>query len=465
VADVRFTLDVLRTGRGDTAEIERRRRLRLASIIRHARERSPFYRNHYRGLPSGEPSLADLPPVSKPELMADFDAWVTDPAVTRAGVEAFVADPARIGESFLGRYFVCSTSGTTGHPGLFVHDQTSVAVFRALTARADLSWLAARDWMALAGRGFRWAGVVGTGSHFGGAGWVEFQRNRNSALQRAYRVFSAQDPLDDLVEALAGFDPAILTGYPSSMALIAEAQAEGKCRLRPVLVAAAGESITAPETDRLSAAFGVPCHEIYGASEFLQLAFDCPEAWLHVNADWVILEPVDDRYRPTPIGEPSHTVLVTNLANRVQPIIRYDLGDSVIARPGPCPCASSLPAIRVTGRRDDVLAFIAGDGEAVRLPPLAIGSVVEGTASVHRSQLVQIDRSTIRVRLEARPGEDPERMWAGVLADLDRYLVAQGVTGVSLIRAEEPPRTDEKSGKFRQVIGAGLDRIEAVSAR
>jgi phenylacetate-CoA ligase len=158
-------------------------------------------------------------------------------------------------------------------------------------------------------------------------------------------------------------------------------------------------------------------------------------------------------------------VLVTNLANRVQPIIRYDLGDSVIARPGPCPCASSLPAIRVTGRRDDVLAFIAGDGEAVRLPPLAIGSVVEGTASVHRSQLVQIDRSTIRVRLEARPGEDPERMWAGVLADLDRYLVAQGVTGVSLIRAEEPPRTDEKSGKFRQVIGAGLDRIEAVSAR
>lgn len=56
-------------------------------------------------------------------------------------------------------------------------------------------------------------------------------------------------------------------------------------------------------------------------------------------------------------------------------------------------------------------------------------------------------------------------MWAGVLADLDRYLAAQGVTGVSLVRAVEPPRPDEKSGKFRQVIGARLDRTETVSAR
>ena len=89
----------------------------------------------------------------------------------------------------------------------------------------------------------------------------------------------------------------------------------------------------------------------------MSIAYACTEGWLHVNADWVLLEPVDAEHRPMPPGEPSHTVLLTNLANRVQPIIRYDLGDSVIAKPEPCACGSPLPAIRVEGRHDDVVSL------------------------------------------------------------------------------------------------------------
>ena len=54
------------------------------------------------------------------------------------------------------------------------------------------------------------------------------------------------------------------------------------------------------------------------------MAYDCGQGWLHVNSDWVILEPVEADYSPTPPGQASHTVLLTNLANRIQPIIRYD---------------------------------------------------------------------------------------------------------------------------------------------
>ena len=43
--------------------------------------------------------------------------------------------------------------------------------------------------------------------------------------------------------------------------------------------------------------------------------------------------------------QPSHTVLITNLANWVQPIIRYNLGDSITAISGPCSCGS------ITGHR------------------------------------------------------------------------------------------------------------------
>lgn len=56
-----------------------------------------------------------------------------------------------------------------------------------------------------------------------------------------------------------------------------------------------------------------------------------------------MLEPVDADYRPTPVGERSHTVLISNLANRVQPVLRYDLGDSVLQRSDPCPAATRCP--------------------------------------------------------------------------------------------------------------------------
>lgn len=74
---------------------------------------------------------------------------------------------------------------------------------------------------------------------------------------------------------------------------------------------------------------------------------------LHLNADWVILEPVDAALRPVPPGNPSHSTLLTNLANRVQPIIRYDLGDSVTMLPAPPSChrTNSGPKIRQTATR------------------------------------------------------------------------------------------------------------------
>ena len=91
-------------------------------LVEHARRASRFYADHYRAVPSGPIRLEELdrlPAVTKPELMARFDDWVTDPAVTRAGVEEFVANLDNLGRDFLGRYVVFTTSGSTGVPALW----------------------------------------------------------------------------------------------------------------------------------------------------------------------------------------------------------------------------------------------------------------------------------------------------------------------------------------------------------
>lgn len=443
-------IDLVRAKRGGVPALARRRDARLAALVAHARTSSPFYRELYRGLPAEDIPLRDLPPVTKSQLMARFDDWVTDPAITRADLEGFVADPSLVGTRYRGRYFACTSSGTTGHPGLFVHDQAAVACYRAQGVRIVGTALDARRLLAMLRRGIRAAAVLGTGGHFAGAVWLESERRRSRGRRRAYRMFSVQQPLETLVQALNAFDPALLVAYPSALELLAEEQDAGRLHIRPVIVESSGESVG--DRERLAAALGGAVHNVYAASEFTPIALDCPRGWLHVNSDWVILEPVEEDYGPTPPGEPSHTVLLTNLANRVQPLIRYDLGDSVVAKPGPCECGNPLPAIRVAGRHDDVLHLDNGRGGTVSVLPLAITAPIDDAPGVHRCQLVQSGPAALRVRLQLEPGAAADAVWQDVAAKLSGFLAAQGLANVELVRAEEAPDQTGASGKFHQVI-------------
>ena len=119
----RAGLDLLRAQRQGAPGLARRQETRLAALVGYARARSRYYGRLYRGLPADRVVLGDLPPVAKPELMGSFGDWVTSPSVTRAGVEAFIADPARVGALYLRQYIVCTTSGVTGLPGVFLHDR------------------------------------------------------------------------------------------------------------------------------------------------------------------------------------------------------------------------------------------------------------------------------------------------------------------------------------------------------
>src|SRR5512143_714244 len=134
--------DLWRAQREGPAGIATRQARRLAALVAYARGHSALYQRLYADVPMHGWSLPDLPPTTKPELMAAFDDWVTDPAITRAGLEAFTADPGRVGAPYRDGLFVCTTSGTTGFPGLFVHDRRAIAVYRAMTVvRLDLGWL------------------------------------------------------------------------------------------------------------------------------------------------------------------------------------------------------------------------------------------------------------------------------------------------------------------------------------
>ena len=426
---------------------------RFAEIVRFARERSPFYAEHCRALPQAGFPPRDVPPVSRGELMKRFDDWVADPDVTLDTAGDFVSDPARVGRLYLGRYAVWTSSGTTGEPGLFVHDGQALAVYDALEMlRIGRGLLAPGFLGGLLFGGGRYAMVAATGGHFAGVASVERMRLAAPALADRLRVFSILEPLARVVEALNAYQPSFVATYPSAAAMLAAERRAGRLRIAPAAIWLGGETLSPACRAEVRAAFQCRVLEEYGASECMSIACECKRGRLHLNSDWIMIEAVDRDYRPVAPGESSYTALLTNLVNRVQPIIRIDIGDGIAFDPEPCECGAPFPALRVEGRCDDVLALTDANGRRVELLPLALTTVVEEHAGTHQFQIVQAAPDALSVRLETPRGTSSAPLSRKVERALRAYLDAQGLPAVQ-VRFEPGPLTrDARSGKFRRVL-------------
>ena len=439
--------DARKATRGGLAEIERRQRDRFAAMVAFARARSPFYRELYAAAPHDVRAPLLLPPTSKSSLMARFDDWATDREITLERAKQFTEDPALVGVPFLGRYTLVTTSGTTGTRGIFVHDEDSLRVVNAMMARTLSAWLGAGDLLRLFARGGRMSLVMATDGHFASAVAAAKLSRRGG---RRFQVLSAATPIPELVARLNAFQPTLLAPYASVAALLATEAEAGRLDISPVLLALSAEGLPASEYDRISRAFGARVGNSYASSEVPFLSFGCRDGWLHVNADWVLLEPVDRDLQPVRSGEASATVLVSNLANRVQPVLRYDLGDSVTLRPDPCPCGSPLPAIRVRGRAADVLVFRTMGGQNVEIPPLAFTLLLENLPGLDQFQIIQTAPAEIAVRLRISEGAGQDV--AQVARAKLRELFASRSLGHVVVETDLRPPEQGAGGKYRRVI-------------
>jgi phenylacetate-CoA ligase len=444
-------LDARRTRKQGYAALESRQRVRFAELVTFARAYSPYYRTLYQNLPEQIVDPRLLPVTSKQALMPHFDAWVTDRRVTHEQVRAFVDTPGSIGKRFLDAYTVTTTSGTTGSRGMFLLDNRSLLVASALTVRMLSSWLRFGDIVKILAGGARIAMVIATGGHFASSVAAQRLQMGSRWRRKIIEVFPVHTPMPELVARLNQFRPVMLAPYASMAALLADEQEADRLHISPALVVLAAEGLADAEYARIGKAFNTEIRNSYAATECPFLSYSCAQGWLHVNNDWVVVEPVDADYQPTPPGQQSHTVLISNLANRVQPILRYDLGDSVLQRPDPCPCGNPLPAIRVQGRTADTLTFPSTEGHQVRLTSLMFATLMDRIPGVERFQIVQVAPLRVRLRLLYAGHADPGDVGYAVHNAFKQLLDRHGLGHVTIERADEPPE-HSFGGKYRVVI-------------
>lgn len=443
--------DVSCASAGPLQGIAQRQKARLTALLEAGVRGSRLVRAQLHGRSAADVRLADLPVMHKRHLMAHFDDWVCDSALHLSELRAFTADPEQIARPYLGRYAVWESSGTSGEPAVFVQDAHAMAIYDALESLRHDATPPLQAWLNPLQLVQRTAFVGATSGHFASVVSIQRLRQLNPWLADTLQCFSIDQCLDSLVEELNRFAPSVIATYPTAANMLAGEASRGALQVGLREVWTGGETLGPAVRKRIEDGFDCRVRNSYGASEFLTMGWECGHGNMHANADWVILEPVDDRHRPVPAGEPSCSTLLTNLANHVQPLIRYDLGDQITVAPHPCECGSPLPVIEVQGRNDDALVMAGPGGMAVTLLPLALSTVMEDEAGVFDFQLHQRDGHTLSLRLGPCDG-DADATVARCRSALKGFAARQGVQRLRLVHERGVPFARGRSGKLQRIV-------------
>jgi putative adenylate-forming enzyme len=344
---------------------------RFETLRRYALARSPFYRRFHRGLESAP--LARLPVLTKDQLMRSFDEVVTTPRIRLDRVRDFAATMS-VTDLFDGRYHVVATSGTTGDRGFFVFTKDEWRTLAMAGIARGIGWSGSNP--RASGRGVVMASTIPW--HMTARGGAELRR---VGLDAGRMSLDAGDPVDALVEKLNAYQPTSMMVYPSVMQILASQQLAGRLQIAPRHVQCTSEVLTADAREAIEQAFGVVPANLYAASECGCLAASCERSdGLHISEDLLIVESVDEDGRPVPAGEMGAKTLVTVLANRTLPLIRYELSDRITLEPAACACGRPYARIRdVGGRQGDVLRRPGRDGGEIAIAPAQITACLRGS--------------------------------------------------------------------------------------
>ncbi|MBI2382177.1 MAG: phenylacetate--CoA ligase family protein [Gammaproteobacteria bacterium] len=404
-------------------ELEALRLAKLRAFLADIDAHVPYYRELFARLdfrPESVSSLADLarlPLLTKPLI--------------REHTEALKAEDA----GPLKRY---NTGGSSGEPLIFY------------MGKDRISHDVASKWRAT-----RWWGVDigdpelvvwGSPVELGAQDRLRLARDRllRSELVPAFDLGPAK--LDGYVATIRAFRPAMLFGYPSALSRIAEHARLSGQRLDDLgikVVFVTSERLYDEQRALIAQAYGAPVANGYGGRDAGFIAHECPRGGMHLSAEDILVEIVDGEGRPLPPGT-SGEVVVTHLATRDFPFVRYRTGDVAVLSEAACPCGRGLPLLQeIQGRTTDFIT--AADGTVMH--GLALIYILRDLPGVGQFKIVQESRALTEVLVV--PGEGfGEAQEAAIGAGFRQRLGAEVEVKIRRV-AEIPP---ERSGKFRYVV-------------
>jgi phenylacetate-coenzyme A ligase PaaK-like adenylate-forming protein len=421
------------------------RQAKLRDLLAWAVERSPFHAERLAGIDTAhftEAQLVSLPVMTKDKLMSEFSWVVTDPRLTLEVVEDHVEHVD--GHPYLfDRFHAVTSSGSSGRRGVFVYDWDEWTTLALMQSRSRLG---------MADNMPRPSGEA-TASLFAGEG---------AHLTKVMRSFLAEPgdslhhlpmtlPVAEVVRGLNATQPELLMGYPSALDLVVREAQEGRLKIAPLYVESGGELLMERTRVSVRDLWGVEIDDSWAVVEGAH-AFSCPSGRaMHLPDDLVIIEPVDLAGRPVPPGEPAAKLYLTNLYNRTQPLIRFEIADGLTLLDSSCPCGSAHRRISdLTGRADNMFEY----DDDVKVHPMVLRLELHDERHVTEYQVRQTARG-VSVKVVTDRPEDVDQIRQRVARTLRTAGLADPEVTVEAVGRLERLA----AGKLRQFIprlGAGV---------
>lgn len=410
------------------ADLEALQIARLRKLLRHAKDRCPFYAENL--------DRAEI----VPEELTSLGQFARLPILTKRDIQNYGAtlQAKDFPEKKRGKN---QTGGSTGSPLQFYVDMERFDSRKASTLRHDL-WAGLRpgDWrISLWGSRLDQARAE--------SWWDEL---RNNLLHRIVALNTSKVTEKDwsrLIRDVRRLKPRAMVAYTQAAVAFARYLREQKIDIQIDSIITTAEMLLPGQRQFLEETFGGKVFNRYGCREVSVIASECEfHRGMHVNADALLVEIVPD----TSIPGKSGRILVTDLLNYSMPLIRYEIGDvGQWEENQDCPCGRQLPLLaEVHGRSTDFL--VLSDGRQISGPALTL--VVSDMTDVQQVQFVQRTPSLIVLRVVAgkKYGMATER-------ELRRRLEPYFERGAQLEVELTSSIASEISGKYRFVIRENVE--------
>jgi len=414
---------------------------RLHELVSYVKNHSPHFTELYKGL-DDNCSLSALPATNKKDMMKHFDEWVTDREITRKKVDRFMSDLSNVGKKLNGKYLVYTTSGSTGTPCIVLYDDTAFNVSAAIGILRSFARKEDRKTFMKSGR--KTLALFADNGFYLGCGSVKYNLRKMPWKKRKMKTDDVRKPTSEIVDMLNKYQPSMIGCYPSAMELLASEQEKGNLLIHPAIIMTNGEKLNDNVREHLSNVFDCYVQTNYSCTEGGTVACECTERHFHINDDWVIIEAVDENNNSVPLGTQSAKVLLTNLANRICPIIRFEITDRIVLHSEPCACGNSKVWLTLEGRADEVLTFENG----IRITPLSLYATLVEVHGIERFQLIQHDKYRLELRLTA---ENKEKIFAEAKRAVEAYL-RQNSVAAEVYLSDNLPEANPISGKYKHIV-------------
>lgn len=412
------------------------REKKLREMLKYAYNNSEFYRELYskNGIQYenlNTIAIEDIPSITKKDMMDNLQSVLTVKDITAEEVMDFAhkcKDPKVLLKN---KYQVIHSSGTTGSPGVFLYNEDEMSIAFSCSSRMHSINFFKKTKVAY------YAGVDG---RFGGVSLVRF--GQTDFFKKFYDVcfLDMNEPLEKTIQTLNGFQPDILIAYGTGLSILATCQMEGQLNIHPSILENGGEGLTEKDCELLKKVYNVPIVNMYAASETYYLGIGKDEYdGIYLMDDFNYIE-IMDGY-----------ILVTNLYNHTQPIIRYRINDNLTLKEDKKKILPFRLVDNLIGRSEELLWFNNEKGERDYIHPLVLtGISIEGLDKFH---VVAYSEERFELLAILQKDEEQERIFDQLKYDLDNILMQKKMKNVSYeIKRISYPIVDEKTRKYKMII-------------